>query len=261
MCTSFVVHGERTFIGMNFDISDRPIKLARHGEHQLIVRQQENGSYYPAFGLNRAGTFMNLQTVEPNEAGRYRRTKDAVHTMRLFEDVLGEKIRLSSLGDYLRMKAVVNVPNYSVHCLIAGMERQGYIVEPGRGNLALDEAEDPDVMVLTNCALTDGSAPVDERYETANRAIRLRKAAFDPAAGLAVLAETAQQEGDYPTQLSLVSVPEEGLMYFALRRRFDRIFVFRFDDDTIRTHAGFERACSWPVTKQGIDLADLDIFA
>jgi hypothetical protein len=72
MCTSFVLYSDKTYIGMNFDISDRPIKLSMRGTDQFLVFQKDGPSFFPAFGINRSGTFMNLLMVDPNEAGKYR---------------------------------------------------------------------------------------------------------------------------------------------------------------------------------------------
>jgi hypothetical protein len=95
MCTSFVVYREKTVIGMNFDISKRPIKMVLRDDNQLIILQKENEQFLPAFGLNKNGTFINLLSVDPNEEGKYRRGKNCVHIMKLFDDVLGVRIELS----------------------------------------------------------------------------------------------------------------------------------------------------------------------
>lgn len=60
MCTSFVLHADQTYIGMNFDIADRPISLSLKGLSLFLVQQKEGAQFLPAFGINRTGAFMNM---------------------------------------------------------------------------------------------------------------------------------------------------------------------------------------------------------
>ncbi|MDR7071465.1 hypothetical protein [Fictibacillus barbaricus] len=263
MCTSFALHAEKTYIGMNFDISDRPIKMALIKDNQLIIFQKENGSFFPAFGLNRNGTFMNLLMVDPNENGKYRRGKNCVHIMKLFDDVLSERIEVSSLNDYLTEKKIVNVPNYSVHSMIAGIDRHSFVVEPGRENLSLDSF-DQDFMVLTNFPFeadqyyNEVSGDGSDRYQKAYHSLLNCKESFQVNEGFSILEGTIQTEGDYPTQLSMISVPEEQVIYFTLKGNFNKIFMFSFHDNQIQTHIGFEFSNHHSLSKKGILLSELE---
>jgi hypothetical protein len=267
MCTSFVVNSEQTVIGMNFDISRRPIKFVLHNDNQLFILQSEDGQFLPAFGMNKSGTFMNLLMVEPNDEGKYRRGKNCVHVMRLFDEVLSEKIQLPLLPDYLNMNTVVNVPNYSVQSMIAGIDRHSYIVEPGKKNLDLN-AIDSDFMVLTNFSLsshTDDafeqvSKPGNERYKKAYDSIVRDKETFNSDKGFSVLKATAQHGGEYPTQLSMISMPEESLIYFTLNGDFDKIYEFSFVNNQIRTSIGFVNDKNYTLTKKGILLTELETW-
>jgi hypothetical protein len=265
MCTSFALHGEKTYIGMNFDISDRPIKMALIKNNQLIIFQKENGSFFPAFGFNENGTFMNLLMVDPNEKGKYRRGKNCVHIMKLFDDVLSERIEVSSLNDYLTENTIVNVPNYSVHSMIAGIGRHSYVVEPGRENLSLDTL-DQDFMVLTNFPFeadqnyNEVSGDGSDRYQKAYHSLLNRKESFQVDEGFSILKGTSQTEGDYPTQLSMISVPEEQVIYFTLKRSFNKIFKFSFQENQIQTHRGFEVSSHHPLSKKGILLTELECW-
>ncbi|MBD2868262.1 hypothetical protein [Paenibacillus arenilitoris] len=264
MCTSFAVHRDRTFIGMNFDISDRPIKLALRGEDQLLVLQGENGNDYPAFGMNGRGTFMNLQMVDPKKEGLYRRGKNCVHMMRLFEDVLSGRLEPTALQSYLDGKTITNVPGYSVHSLIAGKGRHSVVVEPGRGSVEPDEAG-RDFVVLTNFSLsnrkdrtfTDVQGAGSDRYTKAYESLSAHKESFTTERGFALLQETVQREGEYPTQLSLVFIPEEGTVYFALRADFTKIYSFSFETNQIRTAKGFASPKQLALTKKGVSVSEL----
>lgn len=265
MCTSFVVHMDNTIIGMNFDISKRPIKMILQKNSQFLILQYENGEFHPAFGFNNSGTFMNLLMVDPNEEGKYRRGKQCVHIMKLFDEVLSDKIELSSLHEYLHDHTIVNVPNFSVHSMVAGMNQNSFIIEPGRSNINMSEI-DHDFMVLTNFSLSDQShdehrevrGPGSDRYTQAYEMIQNNKETFSKDVGFSVLEETAQYSGEYPTQLSVISVPAESLIYFTLNGDFNKTFEFSFSDLQIRTSKGFVNSNHCPLTKKGVLLEELE---
>jgi hypothetical protein len=264
MCTSFVLYSDRTYIGMNFDISDRPIKLSMRGADQLLVFQRDGPSFFPAFGINSSGTFVNLLMADPNEAGKYRRGKNCVHIMRVFDDVLGGQASPVDLSAYLRDKTVVNVPNISVHSMVAGSDRCAYVIEPGRTNISFDSTSS-DFLVLTNFPLSDfvgrdyrdvtGSGA--DRYKTCYRMLSESKHAFDVDQGFAILEETSQSGGDYPTQLSMLAIPEDGIVHFAIENKFSKRYTFSFTDNTVRTGEGFERQNHRGLDKKGVLLSEL----
>jgi hypothetical protein len=249
---------------MNFDISDRPIKMIVQGEGQLLILQSDNGQFYPAFGMNRSGTFMNLLMVDPNEEGMYRRGKNCVHIMRLFEDILSEKIGLSALGAFLDNKAIVNVPSHSVHSMIAGKNRRTVVVEPGRGGIDMNEI-DPDFMVLTNFSLSENrdrdyknvTGPGSDRYQRAYETLTAHKESFTRRKGFDLLKETVQHSGDFPTRVSLIFIPEEGRVYFTLHGDFTKIFKFSFATNQIETEKGFTNPHNVALTKKGVLLSEL----
>ena len=155
MCTSFVLCADKTYIGMNFDIFDRPILLSLKGSDQLIVLQYDGAGFQHAFGINQSGTFMNMLMVEPNEAGKYRRGKDCIHVSRLFDEILGGKFDPASVDRLLIEKAIVNGPAMvSVYNMLAMVGRQVWVVEPGRGVIPFGVTGN-DFMALTNFPLSD----------------------------------------------------------------------------------------------------------
>jgi hypothetical protein len=250
---------------MNFDISDRPIKLSLDEFDQLLIFQKDGSSFYPAFGINRSWTFMNLLTVDPNEAGKYRRGKGCVHIIRIFDDVLAGRISPDGLDSYLMDKTVVNVPEISVHSMIAGRDRRAYVVEPGRANIPFN-GESSDFLVLTNFPLSDfidrgyrdvtGSGA--ERYKNCFEMLSERKHAFNVDHGFAILEETSQSVGDYPTQLSMLAIPEEEIVYFAITRDFGKRFVFSFEDNTLRLPSGSTQQEGFILERKGILLSELE---
>lgn len=260
MCTSFVVSRKGTFIGMNFDISARPIKLVYQKDGQLLVLQEEEGSFLPALGINQNGTFMNLHMVEANEAGMYRRGKNCVHIMRLFADVLGGKLAPADVPAFVEKHTIVNVPQHSVHSLIASSDGQACVVEPGEKVIELSP-EERDFLVLTNFSLSaspgEGCSPGADRYQTACERLAAVRDSFELENGFSILKDTAQQDGSFPTQLSLLAVPEEGIVYFTLHANFEKIYCFTFEDQQIRTKSGFQKPAHEVLTRKGILLSEL----
>jgi hypothetical protein len=267
MCTSFAVHLEKTFIGMNFDISKRPIKIIFQDDDQLIILQNENGQFFPAFGLNANGTFMNLLMVDPIEDGKYRRGKNCIHIMKLFEDILRGRIEMSSLKDFLDGNAIINVPNYSVHSMIAGKNRKTFIIEPGRKNIDFDSV-DRDFMVLTNFPVSENmdkeytnvNGPGHDRYIKAYETIEINKESFGIESGFSLLEGTVQHDGDYPTQLSMIFIPEESKVYFTLNGSFEKVFEFSFTNKQILTMKGFTGANNILLSKKSVLLSELETW-
>jgi hypothetical protein len=264
MCTSFVLYADKSYIGMNFDISARPIKLTHSGKGGFLVSQKDGPAWHPAFGCNRYGTFMNMQMVDPVEAGNYRRGKDCVHIHKLFVDILSGSWTADGLEKLLQSKTVVNVPGYSVHSMIAMPNRRAWVVEPGRGILRLDAAE-RNFLVLTcfplsdftgrDCVKVKGAGA--DRYKTVYPQLMESGEAFHVNRGLGVLQAVTQPGGEFPTQFSMISVMEDEKIYFTLSRNFDRQYEFSFRDGMIRTGKGFESPQELTLDGKGILLSDL----
>lgn len=250
---------------MNFDLSERPIKMALSGDNQLIILQKEGGRFLPAIGFNNKGIFMNLHMVTPNEEGKYKRNKNSVHMMRLFDEVLSDKVKTSVLPTYLQEKEIVNVPDYSVQSLIVGPNKKSFIIQPGRKYIDTDQLED-NFMVLTNFSVRDEmehedntlQGPGSDRYRLAYGELANKRGNFSVEQGLSILKQTIQREGDNPTQLSMIFSPEEESIYFSLKGDFERIYKFSFSDMTITTLRGFEDEFGLLVKKKGILLSELE---
>jgi hypothetical protein len=264
MCTSFVIYAEKTYAGMNFDISDRPIKLCSTANGEFLVVQKDGSGFHPAFGCHRRGTFINMMMVDPIAAGEYRRGKDVVHIQRLFADVLSGRLDADALDALLRKKAVVNVPDYSVHSMIAMEQHRAWAVEPGRGTVRLDPAE-RNFLALACFPLSDfagkdytqvAGAGAD-RYMTVYGMLSEDRRPFTLDRGFEILRAVAQDKGEYPTQFSMISVMEEDAVYFSLKRNFSARFKFTFADRTVRTDAGFAGARECALDPKGVSLLEL----
>ncbi len=265
MCTSFVLYSDKTYIGMNFDISDRPIKICFKENNQFLILQKDRGSFFPAFGINKNGIFMNLLMVEPNEKGKYRRGKNCVHISKIFDDVLAEQISLDKLDTLLQEKTIVNVPNISVHSMVVAKDRRAYIIEPGRTNINF-KTFDKDFMVLTNFPLSDfiDQDNVNEtgvgadRYMLCSKMLLDNQNSFDVDYGFSILDATSQTSGDYPTQLSMLAVPEDEIIYFTIKRSFEKRFAFSFANNTLQSLKGFTQQQDTIITKKGVLFSELE---
>ena len=261
MCTSFVVHSDKTIIGMNFDISQRPIKLALIDE-QFIIFQKNEGRFLPALGCTKSGIFMNLLSVVPNEAGVYRRGKNCVHMIKFFSDVLAEKLELTELQKYVDENIIVNVPNYSVHSMITGNNQKTFIVEPGR--LCTERTKKFTVLTnftfstLLNADYKNVKGTGSERYKRAYEEINKNVDSFNLDSGFSVLQKTAQYQGDFPTQLSIIFIPVEETVYFTLNGDFEKVFAFSFLTKQIVGKIGFQTNHVFKLSKKGVLLSELE---
>ena len=75
--------------------------------------------------------------------------------------------------------------------------------------------------------------------------------------GEAVLQATVQVDGDFPTQLSMLAVPQDYRVYFYPQCNFDRCLVFSFVDGVLRTHSGYESPHQVRLDARGVLLSTL----
>jgi hypothetical protein len=265
VCTSFVIYTDKTYIGMNFDSPPSiDFRIILNQDSQFLVVANHGGRYWPSFGINDEGTFINHLLVDRCEKGDYRRGSNVVHTTRLIELVLGKGVQPEELAGFLAQKEIVNVPNYSAHCMIAARGRHAFIVEPGRRNIAMQSLNE-DFLVLTNFAVADFlgqqyevvTGAGSDRYRAAYEILRGARGGFTRDTGIAILRTTKQVAGDYPTQFSMLAIPEDNAVEFFIDGAFDRSFQFSFQDHQIRTGFGFQEHRQIPLTQKGITTKEL----
>ncbi|WP_332556781.1 linear amide C-N hydrolase [Clostridium sp.] len=266
MCTSFMINSPKTIIGMNYDGTDE-IKIMLKEDNQFLILLKVHGQFFHSFGINKSGIFMNTLMVTPNEQGKYRRGKNVIHMMKFFEHVMGETVKFQDLEGFLQTNTIVNVPNFNVHSMIVGKSGDTYIVEPGISNFHNSLFSDGPV-VLTNFPMChsicenykEAKGTGEERYKKAYSMILEKNEAFSIEDGFAVLKETMQLHGEYPTRFSMVSILEDEEIYFATNGDFSKVFKFTFEDKKIITHMGFEKSNSSILSKKGILVAELENF-
>ena len=210
MCTSFALKNPQPLVAMNFDLAARPIALSMPNPHQLLILQSEQGQWLPAIGMTSTGCFMNVQMLPATAAGAYRRSKDVVHMMRIFEQLLADELSIAELETLLQQKQIVNVPNHSVHSLLRDTHGQIAILEPGQSSLIQhDQALIQTNFSLHSPAIADlAQQPSADRFLNCQQLLNVQQ---EPSVeqAFAILAATAQATGDFPTQLAIVFEPAQ----------------------------------------------------
>lgn len=243
MCTSFTIYSNEILYGMNFDISSRPIKFSlviRNSNKALLILQKENGTFYPAFGFTESGVFANLLMVKQNEKGKYRRGKNVVHIMKIFDEVMTNQISVEDIKGKYNNHSIVNVPNFSVHSMISNMNTTIFL-EPGEG-IVYDNEGLNKYFVLSNSSIVDFEKAKDSRYNICRLGLDEQGNNISVEKGFDILKSCSQSDGDYPTQLSIISKPREKEIYLAVERNYEKIYKYSFETDKISIYQGCEKA-------------------
>lgn len=226
MCTSFTFRGEDILTAMNFDNNGMKFKISTSNPNQFIILV--NGA--PCFGVNSDGVFINQLVVDANDKGQYRRGKNVVHTIKLIKDILGGKIKSDKINDYLDNKEVVNVPDYSAHCMITDSHGNSWAVEPGRGKVH-SLADKEDYFVMTNFSLCDLKAGKEitdgyDRYLKVQTFLNDVKS-LDVNNAFRIL-EATRQLGNWSTDFSMVYSKNENTVYYCYNGNFNNIERYSF---------------------------------
>ncbi|XSG77378.1 hypothetical protein ACP8Y2_10255 [Herpetosiphon llansteffanensis] len=228
MCTSFAINQHQALVAMNFDLEPRPIALSMPNPGQLLILQAEQGQWLPAIGLTSTGRFMNLQMLPATAAGAYRRGKDVLHIMKVFEQFLAGTIDFAAL----QSQQIVNVPNHSVHSLLRDEHGQIGILEPGQTGLVQHDQS----LIQTNFSNSTPAAslsqqPSADRYLRCQQLLDQQQPDVDHA--FAILAATQQHAGDFPTQLALVFEPKQQTVWLAQPSQLSQRWRFTFGDQQL----------------------------
>jgi hypothetical protein len=228
MCTSFTFRGDDILTAMNFDNNGMKFKLSITNPNQFIVLV--NGA--PSFGVNKEGVFINHLMVDGNEKGIYRRGKNIIHTIQLIKDILNSKIQADTIGDYLDNKEIVNIPDYSAHCMITDAKGNSWVIEPGRG-IIHSPMDKEHYFIMTNfslCAYKDNKIMTGsgcDRYEKVQTFLEDTRT-LDVDGAFRVL-EATRQVGAWNTEFSMVYSQNEKAVYYCLNGNFNDITKYSFD--------------------------------
>ena len=231
MCTSFVYRKSGIWVGMNFDLDGTAFKVAADGGGDFLVSVKSRGTYFPSFGVNKAGLFVNDLMVPPNEAGRYKRQSDKRWiTTSLIQYIMAEDAGFEDVKALLGRVVIVNAPGQSTHNLIMDRHGNTCIVEPGR-KILYSEPDDSDWVVMTNFPLSeyDDIVPATvsgdgaDRYLTTLESLAALDGPMSVEDGFDVLKRVAQAGPEWKTELSILYDAGKRELYYCVDRRFDAI--------------------------------------
>lgn len=229
MCTSFTFRGDDILTAMNFDNNGMKFKLSFSKPNQFFVIV--NGA--PSFGVNIDGVFINHLMVDSNDKGAYRRGKNIVHTIQLIKDILNSKIQSNEIGNYLVNREIVNVPDYSAHCMITDAKGNSWAIEPGRGKI-YSPVDKEHYFIMTNFSLCDLNAGKIvmgcgyDRYVKVQTLLNDTKT-LNVNSAFKIL-EATKQEGNWSTDFSMVYSKKENTVYYGFNGNFNDIEKYSFGE-------------------------------
>jgi hypothetical protein len=207
--------------GMIFDVNIKNPQI-----FMICIKDKNNGRWYPSFGVNSNGIFINSLLVNSNGKGLYRRSKNVVNAVKLVQNILTENIGgMTDLSKYLESIEIVNVPNISVHCMISDKYGNTYVIEPGRGNIYNRFDESP-YFVMTNFSLIDDKDNDCKRYAETEKLLKKEKK-LDVNGALRIL-EKVKQDGEWRTEFSMVYSQKENKVYYCYNSNFKEILEYKF---------------------------------
>lgn len=223
MCTGFVKRGSDVLYGFNLDIDPAvwDFKLYKNDRHFTVGIRVGSTLYY-THGVNSDGHFGNLPYM--NGDGRIRSDgKGRERIDQLTDRYIRNKYSFDDVLNAVRTKNVVNIPNGSMHSLLADADGRCLLVEAGYGYKEIEDS----FAVITNFPLLD--PPTDDspfygrkRFEAANALLSADGEGFSAADGLELL-RAVKQEGQWATRLSFVYSVRERCVYYALDGDFDNV--------------------------------------
>lgn len=246
MCTSFVYRKDCVWVGMNFDNDGKDFKISADRGGDFLVSVNANGLFWPSFGINRNGLFVNDLMVDSNGAGKYKRQNDKRWvTTSLIRYIMGDQVGLDDVENVLQRVEIVNGPNQSTHNLIVDRSGNTCLVEPGRKNL-YTESQDSDWYVVTNFPLSDydeivpttvSGSGADRYLKTLEKLAKLDRS-MSVEDGFALLKSVIQTGPVWNTELSLLYDGVKRELYYCVDQRFDAIAQYDFGSQnlTYKTH-------------------------
>lgn len=260
-CTSFAVYGRQgPVIGMNIDIPAQGEVEGRHypmfedGMNRIAITYYGDTkvfSYDHNFFFSDRGVFGCIQFAWPPQR-MYFCEKRVVN----WYDLFAWGTQFLKAADVVRILEQVRLRHFretDFHCLFADSQGNALIVEPGAYDNYLLPMEGP-YIVMTNffhqylqgdfaAAFAQeypgedllAALDYDGRYRRAEALIQSSLHDFDYTKALEVLEAVAQ----HITKFSVVIVPSELKIYFALFRDFSRIWQVDLAEETIATYQGF----------------------
>jgi hypothetical protein len=241
MCTSFVYRKEKILIGMNFDNDGKDFKMSVEQGNDFLVSVKVANIFFPSFGINKNGIFVNDLMMDSNGTGKYKRQNDKRWvTTSLIKYVMGAGISFEDVKNVLQRVEMVNAPNSSTHNLIVDRQGNTCIVEPGRRNI-IAGPRDSDWYIMTNFPLSDYDEIVpsnvsgsgSDRYLKTLEGMRRLRGQMTIEQGFEILKSVQQNGPEWTTELSLMYDGAKQELYYCLDRNYDLVMKYDFSTQDI----------------------------
>lgn len=231
MCTGFINRGDDIVFGFNLDIDPAVwnYKLVKNNDIFSVKITVGKTSYF-THGVNRQGCFSNLPYMNDYNGSSNKAVIKKERIDLLTDRYLRGKYSYSDVLNIVENKAVVNIPNGSMHSLIANKSGDAIIVEPGYGyKTVLDR-----YAVLTNFPVLTQVNKFEpyfgkERYD---KAVDFLEANPNITAeeGLDLL-KSVTQDGQWATRISFTYSANENCVYYVTDRNFGDVHTHYFTEN------------------------------
>lgn len=264
MCTSFVYRKEKVLMGMNFDNDGKGVLLSTYMGNDFLVSVNVNKTFYPSFGINKAGTFINDLFVDSNGEGKYKRQNEKRWlTTTVVKHVMENQISTGDLHQRLQKIEVVNGPFFSTHNLVIDNDGNILLIEPGRKNRLSNSIESP-FYTMTNFPLSEYSdiQPLDvegsgaDRYLKVNQILQKTTGMLSVKAGFEILKSVSQNTPEWKTEISLIYDPADKKVFLCLNM--DYLNIFEYDLLTEKITLQREETSILTLSKKGIGIRKLE---
>jgi hypothetical protein len=214
-------------------------------------------------GMNNKGLFTAVQMQYPPMPTVQKMNRNEIDMNDLAVNMLYGYENIDQIKEFLKNKNVVN--HYlTIHDQFADKFGKAIVVESDDNETRISEIKNK-FMVMTNFANSvlntyDYSQIFQvgsDRYAKAFEYIEKNISKFDLNYAFQCLNNTAQTSGSYPTQTSIVFIPDKNEVYISLKRDFGKVWKVSIDNGTIATFKGFKNYFEKKIDKSGILMKEL----
>ncbi|MCP4130249.1 MAG: linear amide C-N hydrolase [bacterium] len=269
-CTSFAVYSNQVIYGMNFDFANIPMKffIAANGDirtfHLAFERTLGEMKFFVnTAGMNSKGLFASCQELHPIDENPPAKTDENIFTFEVY-DAMARNESFNEIKETCNTAQMVNIPNITLHNLIADAEGNAMVTEAGenKNNITVMDGR---YMVMTNfpnCSMnnksyTEAEGKGADRYKICHEYILDAGNNFTTGNGLELLELAYNRDPDYPTGCSMVFDPRNQEVFVALNRDFSHLWKVGLDAGTIEQHKGFNSEKEYDLNGDGVAVSEL----
>lgn len=249
---------------MNFDFWDTDSRIRVNDESTFLFEINLNGEFLETASMNQYGFFGNFQG---NLSDRHKNIMPDSNSITIEELYRGSMKSAKSIDDFNRIldgKKVIyppTPPEYNkYHNLFADRNGHALILESANGANDITTGCS-DFMIMTNFPVGQyrGMSYKNVQGAGSDRYIKaydylLQHSDFNIENAFEILKNTAQKEDAWETLISMVFIPDEMTVYFALKRDFSKIFKTDMFQKTLETYKGFGKYIKMDASNSGIPL-------